>query len=258
VSKAAAILKKLSFFDSHLHIIDPSFPLYENQGFIPDPFTAKDYLNAVAPYQLLGGAIVSGSFQKQDQDYLIHALNKLGKNFVGVTQLFATTPNNKIIELDKAGVRAVRFNLRRGGSESISEISHFAERIYDVAGWHVEIYADAKDLEPIYNKLVKLPKLSIDHLGLSKQGLPTLLRLIDKGAHVKATGFGRLDFEPEWGVAAIFRANPDSLMFGTDLPSTRAPRPFLETDFELIHRSLGDKATKKVFFENALKFYSLS
>ena len=258
MSKTAAVAKKLSFFDSHLHIIDPSFPLYENQGFMPEPFTTSDYLNAVAPYKLLGGAIVSGSFQKQDQDYLIHALNKLGKNFVGVTQLFATTPNTQIIELNNAGVRAVRFNLRRGGSESISEISHFAERIYDVAGWHVELYTDAQDLEPVYSKLVKLPKLSIDHLGLSRKGLPTLLRLVDQGAHVKATGFGRLDFEPEWGVAEIYRANPDSLMFGTDLPSTRAPRPFLETDFELVIKTLGLKAAKKVFCENALKFYSLS
>ena len=54
----------MKVFDSHLHIIDPSFPLYENQGFLPAPFAVKDYLQAVNSVDLAGGAIVSGSFQK--------------------------------------------------------------------------------------------------------------------------------------------------------------------------------------------------
>ena len=26
-------------FDAHLHIVDPRFPLVENNGYLPDPFT---------------------------------------------------------------------------------------------------------------------------------------------------------------------------------------------------------------------------
>lgn len=55
-------------FDSHLHIIDPRFPLVANRGFVPDAFTAADYQRALAelgldPGTLAGGAVVSGSFQ---------------------------------------------------------------------------------------------------------------------------------------------------------------------------------------------------
>ena len=31
-------------FDAHLHIIDPRFPLVENDGYLPEPFTVDDYL----------------------------------------------------------------------------------------------------------------------------------------------------------------------------------------------------------------------
>ncbi len=76
-----------TIFDTHLHIIGPRFPLIENQGFLPEPFTCKDYLDKVQELNVIGGAIVSGSFQGFDQNYLIDSLQKLGENFVGVTQL---------------------------------------------------------------------------------------------------------------------------------------------------------------------------
>ncbi|HRH76294.1 MAG TPA: hypothetical protein PK129_03020 [Cellvibrionaceae bacterium] len=61
-------------FDSHFHIIDKQFPLIPNQGFVPEEFTCADYRSAMGEYNLMGGALVSGSFQGFDQDYLIAAL----------------------------------------------------------------------------------------------------------------------------------------------------------------------------------------
>lgn len=52
----------MKVFDTHLHIINPKFPLYESQGFIPEPFTTKDYLKSTQTMDLIGGVIVSGSF----------------------------------------------------------------------------------------------------------------------------------------------------------------------------------------------------
>ena len=48
----------------------------------------------------MGGAVVSGSFQKQDQTYLIDALEKLGPNYIGVTQLLANTSDETILSLN--------------------------------------------------------------------------------------------------------------------------------------------------------------
>lgn len=247
--------QSIEIFDSHLHIIDPRFPLYENQGFMPEPFTITDYVSRLSPYNLLGGAIVSGSFQKQNQSYLLDALKKSGPNFVGVTQLLADTADEEILSLNQQGVRAIRFNLKRGGSEDISKISYFANRVYELANWHIELYIDSKQIQELYKTLVSLPAISIDHLGLSKVGLKTLLKLAEKGAKVKASGFGRIDFSPEVAISGLYNANPDCLMFGSDLPSTRAPRPFEDNDITIIINTLDIQGAAKVLFSNAYNFY---
>jgi predicted TIM-barrel fold metal-dependent hydrolase len=72
---------------------------------------------------------------------------------------------------------------------------------------------------------------------------------------VKATGFGRVDFDVKTALKDLFSANPDSLMFGTDLPSTRAPRSYEDNDFALVVDALGAEDARKVFYENAVTFY---
>jgi predicted TIM-barrel fold metal-dependent hydrolase len=242
-------------FDSHFHIIDNRFPLVPNQGYLPDNFSAKDYLNRTKHYDLAGGAIVSGSFQAFDQSYLIGALSELGPRFVGVTQLPASVSDEELIELSETGVRAIRFNLKRGGSEGIEQLEKFGMRVHEIVGWHVELYVDSKDLAELYDILITLPAVSIDHLGLSKSGFPTLLKLVEEGVHVKATGFGRVDFDVKEALKEICSINPDALMFGTDLPSTRAPRPYSDSDLLVVCDALGEEMAKKVLYENAVTFY---
>lgn len=250
-------MKNVKIFDAHLHIIDPRFPLAENQGYLPPAFTASNYVAAVEHFEVTGGAIVSGSFQGFDQSYLVDALDTLGDGFVGVTQLPADTSDEEILKLHGKGVRAIRFNVKRGGSETIERLDHFARRVHDIAGWHAELYIDSKDLEGLKETISRLPAVSIDHLGLSKQGFPELLKLVEQGVKVKATGFGRIDFDPSYAVRAIHETNPDALLFGTDLPSTRAKTPFQESDVTVIQEALGDKEAEKVLFRNALKWYGI-
>lgn len=242
-------------FDAHFHIIDPKYPLIENQGFIPEPFKISDYQQKTAGYELRGGAVVSGSFQGYDQTYLLEALRVLGPQFAGVTQLRPDISDREILTLAQAGVKAVRLNMKRGGASVLAELEATAKRVNALAGWHVELYIDAKDLPDISHVLKKLSAVSIDHLGLSEEGLPHLLRLVEKGIKVKATGFGRCDFHLAAAVSAIYEVNPEALMFGTDLPSTRAPRPFQHEDVILIQNTLSAEAAANVLYRNAEAWY---
>ena len=253
-----AQLKRFPLFDSHFHIIDHRFPLTPNNGYLPGDLTCSDYLSQISTYDLRGGAIVSGSYQAFDQSYLLDALRTLGPGFIGVAQLPTTTTDDEILELDRAGVRAVRFNLKRGGSEDARHLDTMALRVHELAGWHVELYADSRELGGLYETLSSLPAVSIDHLGLSKEGLGTLLKLTERGVRVKATGFGRVDFDVPTALKQLYAANPHALMFGTDLPSTRAPRPYADEDFLLVVDTLGDEAAQAVFFDNAATFYRVS
>lgn len=246
---------KPKYFDCHFHIIDKNFPVVPNQGFMPDAFTTEDYLARVKEVDLCGGAVVSGSFQAFDQTYLFHALNALGPTFVGVTQVPQTVPDQELRELNRAGVRAVRFNVKRGGSEEIHYLESMARRVYELVGWHTELYVDSAELADLFETLVSLPAVSVDHLGLSKAGFPTLLKLAEKGVRVKATGFGRVDFDVRPALAELYAANPRALMFGTDLPSTRAPRPYEDDDYTMVLQTLGEEKAANVFYKNAIEFY---
>lgn len=248
-------LNAFPLFDSHFHIIDPNYPLVANQGYLPAPFTAQDYRERMSPYDLKGGAVVSGSFQAFDQEYLLNALEVLGPGFVGVTQLPASTSDEELLQLDKAGVRALRFNLKRGGSEQVEQLDRLARRVHELVGWHTELYVDARELPVLHATLAHLPKLSIDHLGLSKDGYFSLLKLVEAGAHVKATGFGRIDFNMTEAVRQISAINPQALVFGTDLPSTRAPIPYADDDFLRLIDALGEEQARRVLFDNPRSLY---
>lgn len=245
----------MRIFDAHFHIIDFEFPIIENQGYTPPSYIVDDYQNETADFNVLGGAIVSGSFQGFDQEYLLKALKQMGSAFCGVTQLPFTVTDDEIIHLHNNGVRALRFNIKRGGSEDLSKLDIFARRVYDLVGWHSELYMDAKELPEIASTVEKLPAISIDHLGLSEEGLPHLLRLVEKGVHVKATGFGRVELDVKNALKSIYEVNPDALMFGTDLPSTRAKRPFEHADIETIQQLFDEQAADKILYKNALQWY---
>jgi len=248
----------LKLFDAIFHIIDYRFPIIENQGYLPPQFLPSDYLKFMSSYELLGGTVVSGSFQGFDTQYLISALSVLGKNYVGVINYNPHYTDLDIINLDKLGVKAIRFNVRRGTKDTIDLIEYASKRVFDLVNWHSEIYIDSKDIPSIKDKLLKIPRLVIDHLGLSKAGFDDVLSLVEKGACVKASGFGRLDFDPVWAIKQILAINENACVFGSDLPSTRAQRPFLPADIELINNNFDNSQSKKIFYENALKLYKIN
>lgn len=245
-------------FDAHLHIIDPRFPLIENQGYLPDPFTTQDYQSRMSEYDVIGGAVVSGSFQGFDQGYLLAALNALGPAFAGVTQVPATLTDEELSTLHDGGVRAVRFNLKRGGSAGLADLDRLAHRVHERFGWHVELYVDATLLGELKERLLALPAVSIDHLGLRKAGFADLLSLVERGVRVKATGFGRVDMPVTQALRDLYAANASALMFGSDLPSTRAPRPYQHDDYLLIREVFDDSAAARVLWQNAQQFYRLA
>lgn len=243
-------------FDAHFHVVDPRFPLVPNQGVVPAPFDVESYRRAVAGLGVVGGAVVAASFQGFDSSWLADALASLGPTFVGVAQLQPTVTDEDLRRLDALGVRAVRANLHRGGRGALEGLEALAGRVWEVAGWHVEVYLDARHLDELGPSLARLPRVCVDHLGLSELGLPRLLDLVEGGASVKASGFGRVDFDVPETLRDIARANPTALLFGTDLPSTRAPRPFRLADVDLLSEALGNEGlVRRVLHDNAMELY---
>ena len=247
-----------TFFDAHFHIIDKRFPLIPNQGYLPEAYTIDDYRRGIASDQILGGAVVSGSFQGFEQGYLINALSQLGDGFVGVTQIPSSYSDSQIVDLHGHGVRAIRFNLYRGPKHiDSSELLELALRVWELCRWHVELYLDSTQLQALSSLLERLPLFSIDHLGLNRDGISNILHWVQEGAHIKATGFSRCDFDVGKLVQMIYQTNPDSLIFGTDLPSTRAPQPYSRSDADSLESKILEIGGKpeRVFLSNAQHLY---
>src|ERR1044072_2463656 len=239
-------------FDARFDIIDPRYPLVPNQGYLLPACAAEDYLARVQQLNITGGAVVSGSFQAFDQQYLIAALQALGPDFVGVTQIPADITDGEIQHLHEAGVRAVRFKVQRGGSEGVEHLERLARHVFDLVGWHTELYINSVMLKELLPVLKQLPGVSIDHLGLSKEGLPYLLELVSYGAKVKATGFSRCNFNVVEAMQQIMDVNPAALMFGTDLPSTRAPEPFKDEDMQLIKDNFPRERARRLLYQKGV------
>ena len=166
-----------------------------------------------------------------------------------------TLEDHEIAELAACKVVAVRFNLKRGGTEQLKSMEYLSNRLFEEFGWHTELYVDSRELQPLKTTLQGLPKFSIDHLGLSKSGLQDLFFWVGQGAKVKATGFGRVDFNPMEVMRNIYEINPESLMFGTDLPSTRSAKPFSLDDIRLIQDHFDLDEQERIFFKNAWNWY---
>jgi predicted TIM-barrel fold metal-dependent hydrolase len=246
---------KSQIFDAHCHIIDKRYPIIENQGYTPPSFTLADYREQTEPLGITSGAIVSGSFHGNDQSYLRALLPQMGPRWVGITQVPQNVSDAEIASLASIRVRGLRFNIFRGRIDSVDDIVALANRAYSVGQWHAEIYADAAALRPHVAKLSKLPQIVIDHMGMTEQGLPVILDLVDAGAKIKVTGFGRVNMNVAKALEIISARNQNALMFGTDLPSTRAKRPFEPADIQLVRNVLGATVSEKVLWSNAVGLY---
>ncbi|SMC79314.1 amidohydrolase family protein [Polynucleobacter kasalickyi] len=242
-------------FDAHCHIIDKRYPIVPNQGYVPPSFTLEEYRQQTIPLGITSGAIVSGSFHGYDQTYLRATLPQLGPRWVGITQVPPDVPDEEIVNLSSIGVRGLRFNVFRGRIDTIDDIVSLANRAHAVGKWHAEIYADSVALKPHVAKLSKLPQIVIDHMGMNEEGLPVILDLVDAGAKIKLTGFGRVNMNVSKAIERIAERNSTALMFGTDLPSTRAKRPFQASDIELIQQILGPTESRKSLWHNAVSLY---
>lgn len=248
-------------FDSHFHVIDPKFELVENNGFLPDHYTVEDYLAELRELGLeaIGGAVVSGSFQGFHQDYFADALNQLGENFVGVTQLPFDTTDEEIKKLHEVGIRGIRFNLFRGFDASLEEIKELSLRVYNLRGWKTEFYINlAETSQELKELIIELPASSIDHLGMTQVPFEELQDYVKKDIPIRLTGFGRISYSREEAadlIRKLYDANPMCLLFGTDLPSTRARYRFSKEDIALIKEVLTEDECEDVFYRNGYRWY---
>ena len=225
--------------DTHVHIFESHFPLFEGRGYNPPDSTLEDLIHL---HQTLGidrVVFTQPSVYGVDNSAILKGMNVLNEKIPnkarGVCAIKMDASENFLQELHEQGIRGVRLNLdNKGGMPlELKEISKLEDKIKSL-GWHLEYLFPGKDiveLEPVLSN-ASVP-ISIGHFayqpataGINSDGFKTLLKLVKDGnTWIKISGANRVsetDLPPYDDVLpmarALVEANSDNVMWGTDWP----------------------------------------
>ena len=225
--------------DTHVHIFESHFPLFEGRGYNPPDSTLEDLIHL---HQTLGidrVVFTQPSVYGVDNSAILKGMNVLNEKIPnkarGVCAIKMDASENFLQELHGQGIRGVRLNLdNKGGMPlELKEISKLEDKIKSL-GWHLEYLFPGKDiveLEPTLSN-ASVP-ISIGHFayqpataGINSDGFKTLLKLVKDGnTWIKISGANRVsetDLPPYDDVLpmarALVEANSDNVMWGTDWP----------------------------------------
>jgi 2-pyrone-4,6-dicarboxylate lactonase len=155
--------------DAHCHVFGPAskFPYAPERKYTPCD-APKEKLFALRDF--LGfsrNVIVQGSCHGKDNRAMVDALVSSNGRARGVAVVGPDITAAALKDMDKAGVRGVRFNFVRRLVDvpPLKELSHTAKLVADL-GWHIVVYFEAKDLGELTPFFKSLPtKIIIDHMG---------------------------------------------------------------------------------------------
>lgn len=223
--------------DAHCHVFGPAdeFPYHPKRKYTPcdaskaQLFSLRDYLG------FSRNVIVQASCHGTDNAALIDALETAGELARGVAVVDPAITDEALQAMDKAGVRAVRFNfVKRLVDTTPKEVFlSIAEKIKPL-GWHIVVYFEAPDLEALIPFLNELDTtIVVDHMGRPDvaKGVdhPDFQRFIElmksnENIWVKTTCPERLTLTPpDYSDVVPFMKTlvaqfPDRCLWGTDWP----------------------------------------
>lgn len=223
--------------DSHLHIYDDRFPEAVDAASALDKATVKEYRLLQHRLGTSRAVIVTPRSYGTDNRVTVDAIAQLGLDRArGVAVLRSEATDLEMDELDRAGIRGLRFSLytAKNAAASFDMVEPLANRIQRL-GWHLQLHWTADQFVEHAEMIKRLPcPLVIDHMGrlpqpegINHPAVRLIERLLDEGktwiklsgAYLdsqvgESCGFSDID-----AVARLWidRA-PDRLVWGSDWP----------------------------------------
>jgi D-galactarolactone isomerase len=228
-----AVVLPAGAVDCHHHVYDRRFPAAADARLRPPDAGVGDYLDARGRFGTSRSVVVQPSTYGSDNRLLVRALHEFGPAARGVAVVDADVADRQLRELDSAGVRGIRVNLRMGPASS-GDVPPLARRAAQL-GWHLQLLAPPSFVEENLTMLASLPvPLVLDHLALLPPGdrstvapsTRAVLRLLETGnTWVKLSGIeilsrsgppGYADQVPVAGL--LVRRAPERLLWGSNWP----------------------------------------
>lgn len=248
--------------DCHFHLYDAAYPAAPGASLQPPDASVADFRALQRRLGTSRGVLVQPSTYGTDNRLHLAALAELGADrFRMVAVVPPEVTDAELRQLDAAGVRGVRFNLRLAGPLAWTDLVPLARRVAPL-GWHLQVNIGPDALLAALDELRALPcRLVLDHLGHVPQpggtgsaAFAAIRRLLDAGhtwvklsAPYLSSALGPPDYADAGTVAtALAQAAPDRLLWGSDWPHPSEPTKAKPDDaalLDLLRRWVADDET---------------
>ncbi|MDA1074051.1 MAG: amidohydrolase family protein [Proteobacteria bacterium] len=224
--------------DAHCHVFGPAdqFPFAPQRKYTPCD-ASKDQLWHLRDHLGLSrNVIVQATCHGNDNRALVDALDAANGRARGVASVAEDVTDDELNELNRAGVRGVRFNFVRRlvDTQPHDVLRRIAERVAPLA-WHIVIYFEAADLPDIHDLITSLPtRVVIDHMGRPDVSRPVegpefsaFVRLMRDNANIwskvscpeRLSNVGPHGYEDVLPFSSLLvREFSDRVLWGTDWP----------------------------------------
>lgn len=218
--------------DCHHHIYDSRFPVDPKSTLRHPDATVADYRLLQKRLGTTRNVIVQPSTYGVDNSGLVEALKEFGlTNTRGIAVVNTSVTDAELAELDKAGVRGIRFNMSvPGDAAGMDMISTLANRVNEL-GWHIQVVANPDTIAAGQDLWNSIPcAVVFDHLGhitdMQHPAFAVIVNLIKEGkGWVKLSGAyirsktGAPEYADRAPIAkAYIKEAPEQLVWGSDWP----------------------------------------
>ena len=244
-------------WDAHAHVFGPAatFPYAPGRGYTPPDAPVERYLALLDHLGCARGLLVQGNAHGYDNRALLDALSRHPQRLRGVAITDTCVAPATLRDWHRLGMRGLRFHLLaekagyvRGVGLDVFEV--FRKTMAEL-GWIMQIFCDGRVLHDIAPKLRGIARdmpVIVDHYGMvdaargiDEPNFQALLRLVGEGAvYVKMSAPYRVSTDyPDYADAralhaALLRANPERLMWGTDWPHSSIAAAVMPDDGHLL------------------------
>ena len=265
--------------DCQFHVYDDRrrYPIRHSNPLYEAPFAPLS--KAALMHAQLGlerMVLVQATVYTTDHSLLVDSLANLPKDRArGVAIIDDSVSDSELVRLDRAGVRAARFNFqqRLGLVPTMETFRRSVARIREL-GWFIKIFAGPAEMTDLADEIERCDvPVVIDHMGhlnaatgVDQPGLRLILKILERedrwimlsnGHRVSAAGYPWDDAVP---IGRLFyEVAPDRCIWGTDWPhigSRGGPMPDDADLLALLLRYLPDRdAIQKVLVSNPARLF---
>jgi predicted TIM-barrel fold metal-dependent hydrolase len=252
--------------DCHIHVLGPydRHPLLETRTVDPPEAPLEAYRRLVMPLGVERVVVVQPSMYLYDNRATLEAVAALGPAARAVVVVAPEVTAAELAVLHRQGARGVRLQKVAKGGLGFEHLETIAAKVAPL-GWHLQFWIDAREVPDLLPRLKRLPvPMVFDHAakiepdsGQDEPGFHALLDLLAGGGAWVKLG-NPLHQVTQARARALFRANPERVVWGSDWPHCAWREVIADEGLLLadIARWFPDEADRKaVLAENPDRLY---